>query len=101
MAGHVAAMRALRRGEHPLGFDPFGEHAASDEEEDNDDDIEEAGELNSDDEALASQGVRSGATPLGALSPADGAAAVSTCTTSPFCFRFVPSGWLARRPVGA
>ena len=61
MAGHVAAMRALRRGEHPLGFDPFGENAESDEEEDNDDDIEEAGELNSDDEALASQGVRSDA----------------------------------------
>ena len=118
-------MRALRRGEHPLGFDPFGEHAASDEEEDNDDDIEEAGELNSDDEALASQGVRSGATPLGSdpakpsePSPAAKAAPppllkslntmwTTTCTAvyededaEVFCVRFSPDDTLLAAGCG-
>ena len=66
MAGHVAAMRALREGRHPLGFDPFGENADSDSEEEADDDVEEAGDLNSDDERLASTGVRVEGGPAGA-----------------------------------
>lgn len=71
MAGHVAAMRALRAGQNPLGFDPFGEHDERESQE-SDDDVEPAGELNSEDEARALAGVKG--TPGNVLAPAKTAA---------------------------